>query len=134
MRNIWLRRAALALAFAVGAALPAGAGETVPSIVSAAAESSHVFCTGPCFLRSVYVTSGASAGYVLAYNLTAAPADGAGKTPQDCVALAANQTVALDYGSTADAFPVGLTVAFSTTGCFTQTLSATAFFKARKQP
>jgi hypothetical protein len=124
------RFCAIIAAFALAG--PAPAAEAIKSIVSAAVESSHVFCTGPCFLRSAYVTSGASAGYVLSYNLTAAPSNGA-VTPTDCVVLPANSTVSLDFGDTQDVYPVGLTLAFSTTGCFTQTLSATAYFKARKQ-
>lgn len=130
------RAASFAMALALGLALAATARADQPiaikSIVSAAAESNHVFCTGPCFLRSVYVTSGAAAGFVMSFNATSAPADGA-VTPLDCVVLPANSTASLDYGDTSDVYPVGMTAVFSTTGCFTKTASATAFMKGRKQ-
>lgn len=77
------------------------------------------------------VVSGASAGYVLIFNATAAPADGA-VTPLDCVPVAANSAV----GSTAtipERYTTGITIVFSTTGCFTKTTSATAYIRARFQ-
>lgn len=130
-----MRMRIAALALLAGALLAVGAKADQPiaikSLVSAAAEGSHVFCSGPCELSSVYVTSGATPGYALSFNATSAPADGA-VTPIDCVVLPANSTVSLSYAGTADVFNVGLTLVFSTTGCFTKTVSATAFFKGRK--
>lgn len=132
-----------ALAFAVGlsCALPGYAAETIKSAVSTAAESSHVFCdaTGtapvhkaPCFIRSLYVTTGATAGYLMTFNAVSAPVDGA-VTPVICVAAPANSTVAMDFGDTTDQYVTGMTAVFSTTGCFTKTASATAFFSGRMQ-
>lgn len=100
-------------------------------IISAAAESSHVFRAGPGALIDAYVTTGAAAGYVLIFNLTAAPSNGA-VTPQDCVAVPANTTASLaTMDQPPEWFTVGITAAFSTTGCFTLTLSNTAFFHGR---
>lgn len=132
-----------ALAFAVGlsCALPVWAAENIKSAVSGSAESSHVFCdaTGtapvhkaPCFIRSLYVTTGAAAGYLMTFNAVSAPIDGA-VTPTECIAVGANQTISLDFGETAEQYVTGLTAVFSTTGCFTKTASATAFFKGRAQ-
>lgn len=128
-------------AFLLLASLPAVAAENINSVVSAAAEGSHVFCdaTGtppvrkaPCSLRSLYVTTGAVAGYLMVFNAVSAPADGA-VTPQVCVYVPALMTVSYDFGETAEAYATGLTAVFSTTGCFTKTVSATAFFSARFQ-
>lgn len=116
--------------------------ETVPSLFSGAAESNHVFCdaTGtanvshkaPCVLRSLYVTTGAVAGYLMIFNAVSAPVDGA-VLPTACVIAPANNTVSLDFGGTGDLYKTGLTAVFSTTGCFTKTASATAFFSGRPQ-
>lgn len=78
------------------------------------------------------VTSGASAGYVLIYNATTAPADGTVQ-PFDCVAVAANATVGSSSHIVPERYTTGVVIAFSTTGCFTQTLSATAFIRGRVQ-
>jgi hypothetical protein len=110
----------------------ARAAENIPAAVSSAAEASHVFCSGKCFLRSLYVTTGAVAGYLMTFNATSAPGDGA-VTPRECVYVPANTTIGLDFGETMEDYNVGLTAVFSSAGCFTKTASATAFFKARKQ-
>jgi hypothetical protein len=126
------------LALGVG---QAHAAENIGAQVSAAAESSHVFCnaagTGgaqkaPCFIRSLYVTTGAAAGYLMVFNAVSAPADGA-VTPAECVIAPANSTVSVDFGETTRAYVTGLVAVFSTTGCFTKTASATAFFNGRVQ-
>lgn len=133
--------AALALALGLSCTIPAMAAENIKSAVSGAAESNHVFCdaTGtspvhkaPCFIRSLYVTTGAVAGYLMTFNAVSAPADGA-VTPIECVVAPASSTVSLDFGETAEPYVTGLTAVFSSTGCFTKTASATAFFKGRMQ-
>lgn len=115
--------------------------ENIKSNRSTAAESSRVLCDGtgtapvlkaPCFLRSLYVTSGAVAGYLMTFNAVSAPIDGA-VTPTECVIAPANSTVSIDFGETTEQYTTGLTAVFSTTGCFTKTGSATAFFKSRAQ-
>lgn len=123
-----------ALAFAAGliAAVPALGAEAIIPVVSTAAEASRVICSGTCFLRNGYVTAGAVSGYLMTFNATSAPVDGA-VTPRECIAVAAGQTASLDFGGQSEPYETGLTVVFSTTGCFTKTASATAFFKIRKQ-
>lgn len=74
------------------------------------------------------VTSGASAGYVMIFNATSAPADGA-VTPAACRVLAANSTLSSTYTRPAR-FSTGITIVFSTTGCFNKTASATAYIEA----
>lgn len=94
--------------------------------VTAVAASSIIGKASPGNLYGVNVTSGASAGYVLIYNRTTAPADGV-VTPARCIPLAANTGIELSWRPVPLYFSTGIVVAFSTTGCFTQTLSATAF-------
>lgn len=131
------RPRAFGRAFLLGLALSAFAGqaraaEAINPTVSTAAESSRVLCSTPCFLRNGYVTTGAVAGFLMTFNATSAPADGA-VTPRECIAVPAGVTVGLDFGEQSEPYPTGLTVVFSSTGCFTKTASATAFFKFRKQ-
>jgi hypothetical protein len=109
----------------------AGSAAGITPVVSAAAEGSHVFKASAGNAYSIYVTTGATAGYLMVFNATAAPADGA-VTPIDCIQAPANTTVSLSYSSgPPDVFSTGITGVFSSTGCFTKTISATAFFKGR---
>lgn len=77
-------------------------------------------------LYGLNVTSGATAGYIMVFNAIAAPADGT-VTPAKCIPLAANAGIDLNYRATPTYFGTGITVVFSSTGCFTKTSSATAF-------
>jgi hypothetical protein len=107
------------------------AGVAITSIVSSAAESNHVFCSAACNLWGMYITTGATAGFVLTFDATTAPIDGA-VTPKHCVQVPANASVSLDYGSgPASRYSTGLTAVYSTTGCFNKTASATAYFHGR---
>lgn len=76
------------------------------------------------------VTTGGTAGYVLIFNATSAPADGT-VTPAQCVAVAANSTVGASMTAMPERFSTGISLVFSSTGCFTKTASATAFIRAR---
>jgi hypothetical protein len=105
----------------------ATAGAAITPVVSSAAESSHVFKASAGNLYAWQVTTGASAGYVLIFNATSAPANGA-VTPIKCVQVSANSTVGAGPVVPPEAFSTGITALFSTTGCFTATASATAFF------
>jgi len=104
---------------------PAPAAGITP-VPSAAVESSHVFKASAGNLYAYQVTTGASAGYVMIFNATSAPADGA-VTPVKCVAVGAASTVGVSMNPP-EAFATGITAVFSTTGCFTKTASATAMF------
>ena len=98
---------------------------------STAVEGSHVIKAGAGNLYDLYVTAGATAGFVMTFNATTAPADGA-VTPVNCVQAAANQTTGLSFGSgPPEVYSTGISAVFSSTGCFTKTASATAFFKWR---
>lgn len=110
----------------------ASAAGIVP-VVSASAEGSHVLKSSAGNLYSLYVTTGATAGYVMTFNATSAPADGS-VTPVDCVQAPANTTTSMSFGAgPAGRFSTGITAVFSSTGCFSKTVSATAFFKASVQ-
>lgn len=101
----------------------------VAPVVSAAAESDHVLKGSAGSLISVSTTAGASAGYMLIFDATAAPVDGA-VTPKVCIPVVANGSADRAW-QTPLSFATGITVSFSTTGCFSKTASATAFFSAQ---
>lgn len=133
----------LALIFAALAALAAPAAAQSQFVVppnapatpirSSAAEGSRVFKASPGTLYALYVTTGASAGYLMTFNATSAPADGA-VTPVNCVYVPATTTIALSWApQPPEYYSTGITAVFSTTGCFTKTVSATAFFHALVQ-
>jgi hypothetical protein len=102
-----------------------GGGPSVAPLSSATGESSHVLKASAGSLYYLSVTTGATAGYVLIYNAVSAPSNGA-VAPAFCYPVAANQFLSLSFSPAS--FSTGITAAFSSTGCFTQTLSATAFF------
>jgi hypothetical protein len=100
----------------------------ITGIVSSAAEGTHVFKASAGTLYSAYVTAGSTSGYLMIFNATSAPADGA-VTPIHCVVVPALQTVSLSFNpGPGETYATGISAAFSTTGCFTKTVSATAFF------
>lgn len=103
----------------------ATATNAITPVVSTAAEGSHVLKAGAGNLYGLSVTTGASAGYVMIFNATSAPADGA-VTPIKCYSVPATSSFGASWNNPA-AFSTGITVVFSTTGCFTKTISATAF-------
>lgn len=99
------------------------------AIVSASAEGSHVGKASAGNLYNISITTGATPGYLMVFNATSAPADGA-VTPNICRTVAANSSLSLGWGGSAPrSFSTGITAVFSTTGCFTKTISATAFFE-----
>jgi hypothetical protein len=95
-------------------------------VVSSTAEASKVFKASAGNLYAYQVTTGALAGYVMIFNTTSAPADGA-VTPTKCVVVPAGATVGVS-ADPPEYFSTGITAVFSTTGCFTKTASATAMF------
>jgi hypothetical protein len=138
--HIFTRLARLSLALLLLApTLAHAATEVSPSMVtpqaSQAVETSHVVPNGVQFLHGASVTTGAAAGFFLILNASADPGNGA-VLPLKCVQVAANSTVALsadpDTGWAFAKLPgVGspsIVLVFSTTGCFTETQSATAYF------
>lgn len=99
-------------------------------VSSSSLEANHVIKASPgnlySFNVSVDSTLSAVAWWLMIYNATAAPADGA-VTPAKCYAFPAGTT------SYSAAFPLpiglgtGITMGVSTTGCLTKTASAHAF-------
>lgn len=97
----------------------------ITPVVSASVGSNLVLKAGTGNLYRVTLVAGASAGFLMVFNATAAPADGA-VTPQICRPVAANGVVDVLY-DIPNRFSTGITAVFSTTGCFTKTASATAY-------
>jgi hypothetical protein len=96
-------------------------------VASPAITSSIALKTSAGNLYSLHVTVGATAGYLMLFNSTTAPADGP-VTPVHCVVAPANQTTSLSHQTYPAHFSTGIVAVFSTTGCFTQTASASVFF------
>ncbi len=106
----------------------AAAAAALPPIVSAAAESSHVLKVGSGNLYSAYVTTGNTAGFLMAFDAAAAPGDGA-VLPKQCLQAPANTTAGLTFNpGPPESYATGIVLVFSTTGCSTKTASATAWF------
>jgi hypothetical protein len=104
------------------------AGFPATPVVSAAVEGSHILKATPGCLIATYVTVGATGGFLMIFNLTTVPGDGA-VAPIECIQVAANTTNFLNWApQPPEWFSTGIVAVFSTTGCFTKTISATAFF------
>lgn len=82
------------------------------------------------------ITTSSTAGYVLIFDGTTVPADGT-VTPVKCFYVANPGTSYISLDPTAPwsskSNPSGWTIVFSSTGCFTKTISATAFISAQVQ-
>lgn len=77
-------------------------------------------------------TLSAAAWWIMIYNATTAPADGA-VTPLKCYALPSGATSYSAAFPTPVAFSTGITIGVSTTGCFTKTASIHAFISGDAQ-
>ena len=98
---------------------------------SSALEASHVLKASAGNLYSLYVATTTASGWLLTFNATSAPADGA-VTPVEAIQIPAASAAAISFdGSPPDYYSTGIVAVFSTTGPFTKTASATAFFKWR---
>lgn len=104
----------------------------ITPVVSATAEASHLIKGGPGNLYSLYVTTGATAGYLMTFDANVVPADGPVK-PIECVLAPANNTISISFSGPPDIYAHGIVAVFSSTGCYVKTASPTAFFKARAQ-
>lgn len=103
----------------------------ITPVVTAAVASNLVLKASAGNLYSVTITTGATAGLLMLFNATSAPADGA-VTPVLCNEIAANSTVTVPYNPIPMAFATGMTVVFSSgTNCFNKTASATAFISGQ---
>lgn len=110
--------------------LPAMAqqGDSVSPIATATVSNGVIVSARPINAYRLGMTSGASAGYFMVFNRTTIPADGV-VTPVFCRAVAANSSISMVFPNNPARFGTGLTLVFSTTGCFTKTASATAYFE-----
>lgn len=127
----FLRNCLMTAAIALSSCTPAFAqtiGNPIAVAHSAASETGHVFKTSYGYLYDINVAIATTSGYVMVFDSTTVPADGA-VTPILCfqTASAYNQNISLAYPVP---FQNGLSVAFSTTGCFTKT-GSNAFFSAQ---
>lgn len=102
----------------------------ITPIVSTALESNHVIKASAGNLYTGYVTTTTIGGYLLVANSTTAPtAGGAAIAPLACVVAPAGQSVSISTGGGPPIVAsTGITLVFSTSGCFTNTASATAYF------
>lgn len=107
------------------------AGSAAAFTANAAVGGSLIAKASPGNLYALNVTAGASALYVMVTNTTTVPADGA-VTPVWCMPLAANAGLDKIFNPPLRG-TTGLTVVASTTGCYTKTISATAFISAQVQ-
>lgn len=71
-------------------------------------------------------TLSGAAWWIMIYNATSAPADGA-ITPAKCYAMSSGTTSFQSAFTLPVAFSTGITIGVSTTGCFTKTASTHAF-------
>jgi hypothetical protein len=122
----------LVLASLASPSLAAPLGNPIVSIQSSATEGSHVLKASAGLLNGFSATAGATAGYVLLIDSATVPADGA-ITPKFCYALPASSTTAASWIEYPAPFNNGIVIVFSTTGCFTKTVSNTSFFSAQVQ-
>lgn len=110
-----------------------GASASVP-VVSSATESSHALKGSAGSLSQLTVSIGATSGWVLVIDEAAVGANGA-VAPKWWWPITSNGTngaMAVTFNP-ALSFGNGIVAAFSTTGPFTQTLSATAAFSGTVQ-
>lgn len=111
----------------VGAAIPSSSATNgIAPSANTVVGGSRILKASAGNLYSVNVVSGASAGFVLIFDSATVPADGT-VTPVKCMPLAANTGIDLNFRSLPLAMTNGAVVVFSTSGCYSKTLSTTAF-------
>lgn len=105
-------------------------------ISSAALVANQIIITGAHQLLSFDVaadsTLSGAAWWLMIYNATSAPADGA-VTPVKCYALPSGATGFNGAFSAPISFSTGIVIGVSTTGCFTKTASTHAFISGDYQ-
>jgi hypothetical protein len=118
----------------IGGTLPAPTSSSSFAITpgaSSALEAGHVLKASPGNLYSLYVMTTSVAGFLMTFNATSIPGNGA-VNPVECIQIPANSAAAISFdGAPPDYYSTGIVAVFSSTGPFTKTASATAFFKWR---
>lgn len=118
----------LAALFAAGLLLLALPAHARPPLATAAAAGSLIVKPAAGVLWGFSATTGATGGYLLLFDSATAPADGA-VTPIKCYQLGANSSIGASWSPGPPlTYQNGLVFVFSTTGCFTKTISNTAYF------
>lgn len=113
---------------AVPAAAQSTQADSVTPLATTAVSSGVVASVRPIHAYRLAMTSGASAGYFMVFNSATIPADGV-VTPLFCRAVAANSSISMVFPGSPARFSTGLSLAFSTTGCYAKAASSTAFFE-----
>lgn len=117
----------------VSPALPLPTAGVAPYI-SSSLESCHVMKTSQATAISYGVTTGATAGFLMVFNATTTPADGAVTPAALAIQVPANATVTRTYSPPSTLqLSTGFVVCFSSTGPFTKTASATAMLEGAWQ-
>lgn len=99
-------------------------------VQTATAAASLVAKATPGLLYSAYISGPSVAGFLLVFNATSVPADGT-VTPVECVAVASAGSANISNLVIPEFFSAGISLAFSSTGCFTKTTTGlTAFLHA----
>jgi hypothetical protein len=117
----------------VSQAPTASAAFALTAVSSAVPESSHVLKAASGNLYGFSVIAGASAGYVLVLDTATVPADGP-VAPKKCYPLPATGVLAASWQPGPPvAFVNGITVVFSSSGCFSKTAQTAAFISGEVQ-
>jgi hypothetical protein len=118
----------------IGGTLPAPTASSSFAITPGASsvlEAGHVLKAGPGNLYSLYLMTTSVSGYLMTFNATSVPANGA-VHPVECIQIPANSAAAISFdGAPPDYYSTGIVAVFSLTGPFGKIGSATAFFKWR---
>lgn len=109
----------------VAASPTTGASAAAATAATTVAAGSLVLKASAGNLYGVSICTGGSAGYLMVFNATSAPADGT-VTPAKVYVIAANASAEYRFNPPLR-LSTGCTLVFSTTGPFTKTISATAF-------
>lgn len=107
----------------------AASGAGVTQQASTTVTGATLFKSGAGNLYGLNLVTGGSAGFLLVFDAAGVPADGAVQ-PVRCLPIAANTGIELNWRGAPLRLGTGIVVVFSTTGCFTKTMSATAFMSA----
>ena len=104
------------------------AGAIVPTVTSTASGSLQLKASAGNLYRVAITPT--LAGYLMGFNQVSGtpPADGT-VTPQLCRSVAANTTTVVDLTHVPQRYSLGILMVFSTTGCFTKTISNTAMIE-----
>ncbi len=110
-----------------------GMGSITPAVAGSSA-SSVVILAKPGNLIGAYFTAGATQGWGMIFNSATVPSNGsttagtASGDLEECIYVPADTTQSINFqGLPVEAYSAGISAVFSSTGCGTLTLSATAF-------